>query len=277
MKCTACGAELGANVPQCTFCGAVTTFGLQQQHAAQHQAAQAHAFQLHREYQRAQQKQFDANRSLKRTADASLYWGIGGLVACCFFIPSAIAMVLGVRARKMARRYDLVIPTNATIGLVLGSVGIGFGLFMIGIVIVQNHERESTLAEIETQLAGKLERATIDQPTACLLAKRSLLKGEFNNSDTPPDDFDCDGALTLDGDSGVLEDVKFTRSSTRFTVRACLKRGARWSVSGFRQNNACSDPDDTSKTSAMGSATGSASETTDTAPTNAPAPSGSSK
>lgn len=275
MKCTACGAQLGANVPQCTFCGVVTPFGLQQQHAAQQQAAQAHAFQLHREYQEAQQKQLDANRSLKRTADASLYWGIGGIVACCFFVPSAIAMVLGLRARKMARRYDLVIPTNATMGLVLGSVGIAFGLFMVGLVIVQNYEREATLAEIETQLAGKLERTTIDQPTACLLAKRSLLKGEFKNSDTPPDNFDCDGALSVDGNSAVLEDVKFTRSSTRFTVRACLKRGARWSVSGFRENNACSDLDDTAKANTPGVGTSPAAEASaqpSLSPTEAPLP-----
>jgi hypothetical protein len=245
MKCAACGAILGASQANCAFCGALTPFGREQQHLAQQHAAHAHAFHLHRHHQHESDKRGEATRSLKRTSDASMYWGIAGWVLCCAFIPSLVAIVLGVRARKMAHRYDLVIPTTATLGLVFGALGLisGAGLIIIG--VVQNHQRDAEIAEIDGKLEGRLEAAVIDQPTACLLAKRSLLKGEFQEKDGSLDSFDCDGKLTVSGDEAVLENLRFSRSSSdRNTVRVCLARGARWSVAGFRRNASCREADD---------------------------------
>lgn len=92
-------------------------------------------------------------------------------------------------------------------------------------------------------LEGKLEAAALTQDTACLLARRSLLKGEFRGEDRALDRFDCDGKLTLDGDRAVLEDVRFSRSDAHETVRVCLSRGARWRVEGFRTSARCDEPE----------------------------------
>jgi hypothetical protein len=241
MKCAACGAQLGPVEVACSFCGVVTPFGLQQQQLLQHQAAQAHAFHAHREHEQTQRKQHEASVALKRGADAALFWGIGGLVGCFCFIPSVVAIVLGFRSRTMARRYNLVIPTNATLGLVLGAVGILGGAGLITIGVVEDMRRDSSLSEIEQQLEGKLQRPTIDQASACLLVRRSLLKGEYKDSNSTVDGFSCDGKLTLQGDKGVLDDVRFKRSSERHVVRACLTRGERWTVGSFRDGNASCD------------------------------------
>lgn len=244
MKCEACGAVLGPSQPSCSFCGTITPFGVQQQHLQHQQAAHAHAFQLHQQQQQEAYKRNEAQRSLKRTADAALYWGIGGWVACCSFIPSVVAIVLGLRARKMARLYDLVIPTSSTLGLVFGTLGILSGAGLITLGVVTDMQRDEELESIDAALEGKLEQATISQPTACLLAKKSLLKGEFKGSSTMPESFDCDGKLTVQGEKAVLEDLRFERSNAHERVRVCFERGARWRVTGFRQFASCDEADD---------------------------------
>jgi hypothetical protein len=244
MKCEACGAVLGPSQPTCSFCGAITPFGVHQQHLQQQHAAHAHAFQLQREHQEGEQKRAEAQREVKRAADASLYWGIGGLLFCCAFIPSVMAIVFGLRARKLARRRDLVIPTNSTLGLAFGAVGVLAGAGIITIGIVENVKRDAEIESIDAKLEGKLEQAALTQPTACLLAKRSLLKGEFKDSNSAPDTFDCDGKLTVTGEKAVLEDLRFKRSSTQERVRVCFEHGARWRVTGFRQDASCDQAED---------------------------------
>lgn len=166
------------------------------------------------------------------------------MLFCCAFIPSVMAIVFGLRARKLARRRDLVIPTNSTLGLAFGAVGVLAGAGLITIGIVENMKRDAEIESIDAKLEGKLEQAELTQPTACLLAKRSLLKGEFKGSNSAPDTFDCDGKLTVKGEKAVLEDLRFKRSSTQEKVRVCLERGARWRVTGFRQDASCEEADD---------------------------------
>lgn len=236
MKCTACGAQLGPTVVTCTYCGATTPFGIQHQQVHHHHAAHAHAVRLQAERDAAERKQQDAARSLKRTSDAAMFWGIGGLVLCCLLVPGAIAVVLGLRARKMGHKYDLVIPTSATLGLVLGLLGVLCGASFIAFTVVRGLQRDSEIAEIEQRLSGRLEQPALAHDQACLLAKRSLLLGEYHNSDNV-DLFDCDGKLTVQGEQATLDDVRFRLSSTRHTVRVCFERGARWRVTGFRDGD----------------------------------------
>jgi hypothetical protein len=243
MNCTACGAAIGPSQPKCSYCGALTPFGQQQQALQQQQVAQAQALELHRDQQEREQKRATAMRSIKRTADASMYWGIAGWVLCCFFVPSFVALVLAVRARRMARRYDLVIPTTATLGLVFGGLGLASGVGLITIGVVEDYRKSVAIEQLDQQLEGKLEAHELTQPTACLLAKRSLLKGEFQGEDRSLDTFDCDGKLTLTGDKGVLEDVRFSHSKDHRTVRVCFAYGARWRVAGFRTASSCDEPE----------------------------------
>jgi hypothetical protein len=126
-----------------------------------------------------------------------------------------------------------------------------FGIISIG--IIEDYKKSAVLEQLDQQLEGKLEARELTQPSACLLAKRSLLKGDFRGEDRALDSFDCDGKLTLDGNEAVLEDVRFSRSQVQHTLRACLSYGARWRVEGFRTEASCDEPESAASAAPSGS------------------------
>src|SRR5690606_17102633 len=80
----------------------------------------------------------------------------------------------------------------------------------------------------------------------CLLTEKRLLSGDFRGSKSV-DDFECDGRLERKDKQATLHDVRFELSGDRLVVKACLSKGERWSTTGFRINNACSEPDDSAE------------------------------
>ncbi len=246
MKCPSCGARLGPADPRCSYCGIVTAYGAQleqqrQQHAAYHQAAAAH-----HDHAQQQQRLADAKASLAKTARHSLWWSVGGLIACCAFVPSVIGVALGLRARKMASKYNLVLPVQATAGLLLGLFGVTEGIGVIGIAVVQSAQREERLSQLEQALGTRATAKDLEQEVACMLTEKRLLMGGFRDKQTI-DDFECDGQVEQKDKQATLFDVRFELSSERFVVKACLSKGERWSTTGFRLDNECSEPDDTAE------------------------------
>ncbi len=278
MKCPACGALLGATDPRCSYCGTVTPYGAQLEHQRQHQAAQLEAVRAHNEQSRQQKVLADARMSLARTSRHALYWSLGGLVLCCAFVPSVVGIVMGFRARKMARKYQLVLPVQATAGLVLGFVGVLAGAGLITIGIIEGEKREERLAAISKELGDRADARELQHPVACLLAEKRLLQGGYQG-DKSVDDFECDGKLEQTGDTATLHDVRFERGGSLIALKACLVRGARWSTESFRRDAACDEADDTSDDTAAsrtgntkgraddkGSATGESTTPHSTAP-----------
>ena len=254
MQCGACGGQIGEAELRCPFCGVATQAGALAA-AAQRQQEAYHAA-LHAQYQHHQEQQRfgQAQQALKRTANWSLYWGLAGMLFCCAFVPSLIAVVLGVRARRVAREHRLVVPTAGTVGLVLGSLGLVLGLAMVAIGVVEKLKKNERIESIEAELEGKLEGIGLKHEHACLLAELRLRKGDFRDSDNV-EDIDCSGRLIApdptasydpkDPPQAVLEGLRFEQSSKHFTVRACFEHGARWRVTGFRLKAGCDEPDDT--------------------------------
>ncbi|MEN9581437.1 MAG: hypothetical protein RJA70_4446 [Pseudomonadota bacterium] len=256
MHCGSCGAQVSAQHLNCPYCGVMTPLGQQQQYYQQHHQAHLETLERHQELQDEARRLADARASVTRTANFSLYWGVGGLLGCFCLVPSLIALVLGLRARKLSKKYALVLPLNATLGPVLGLIGLLFGTLVIGIAVHAERTRAAQIAALEARL-GDLSQTKLQHATACDLAQRRLLTEGFAGS-TNIEDFECDGKLLQDGTSATLEAIRLKTGSDHHTVRACLEYGARWSVSGFRKQALCSQPDDTTPGQASRAATGTA-------------------
>ncbi len=273
MKCPACGAQLGATDPTCTYCGKVTAYGAHLDQQRQHHEAHLEAVRTHHERAEQHQRQAEARASLARTSRHALIWSLAGLVLCCAFVPSAVAVVLGFRARKMAHKYSLVLPVHATAGLALGVVGVLAGAAVITVGIVTNAQREERLEAITVELGNRAAATQLEQPVACLLAERRLLQGGYQN-DKIVDDFECDGKLEQSGDRATLHDVRFVRSGSPIVLEACLVRGARWTTRDFRTTGSCDAPEDgsnaTTTATSPGAVAPSAPGDGPGAPTNSP-------
>jgi hypothetical protein len=190
----------------------------------------------------------EAKASLARTAKHSFFWSLGGLLACCLFIPSTVGVVLSLRARKMASKYRLVLPLHATLGLALGSIGILAGAGLVTIAVVGEMRRSERVEAITKLLGDTAEQSELTHASACLLAELRLLRGGFRDNDNV-DGFECDGQLKRTEHSAELLGIRFEQSSEPFVATACLERGQRWAVVGFRLKARCSDPDDTAEPS----------------------------
>lgn len=241
MRCAACGAGIAATDSVCPFCGQMTPHGAwQAQQQQQHAHAQA-AYELHREHVETLGRAEAAKRDLQQASTRALYWSIGGLVLCCGFIPSAVGLVLALKARSTARENDLEVPNTATTALVLALVGVLLGLGIVTIAVVDAQKRSARLEEIERLLGDGPKNPKLEQKTACLLAERRLLTEGWETNKSF-NDFECDGALQQTGERAVLKDLRFESSQTRIVVSACLQKGERWSVGSFSKNQ-CVEPE----------------------------------
>jgi len=246
-KCQQCGAALAPGATQCGYCGAVTALAhdlSQQAHAQQqHFAYQQHQAALHHQVAR----QHEAKASIDRTALHSLIWSALGLLCCLIPIFGIVGIVMALRARKMARKYGLVIPVTATLGLVLGMLSLLASVFSYTFIVFQEIKRAERIEVLESKVATSAAAEQLATETACQLAELRLLKdGIGSASGGSVEEFECAGKVQQHGDSAVLDDFSFHRSNYgRHHVKVCYRRGARWSAAGFRVTHTCDEPDDT--------------------------------
>lgn len=263
MKCHACGAVLGSTQPACPFCGITTPYGAHLEHQAKQHALNIDLLKQQQEHASDQQRRDEAKRSLDRTSKLSLIWSIAGLVMCCMFVPSVVALVFGTRARKMAHKYQLVLPTSATAGLFLGLIGLVGGVGLIWIGVTEDRARTQRIAAIDRELGDRARMPTLEHAVACLLAEKRLQQGAFRGTGSI-DAFECDGKLEQTSDHATLRNLRFTKSNDNFVVKVCLEKGERWSVSGFRLNATCNEPDDTAAPKTSATSTRDSPTATDT-------------
>jgi sRNA-binding protein len=232
MRCAACGAGIAATDSNCPYCGQMTPHGAWQAQAQQHHAHAQAAYEAQREQAEQFERAAAAKRDVQQSATRALYWSLGGLVGCFCFVPSIVAVVLALKARKAAQENEFEVPTSATTALVLGLVGVVMGIGLITIGVVQDQKRSARVEAIEKQLGDSARSSPLAQLTACLLAEKRLLTEGWDGSKTI-DEVECDGRLQQTGDRAVLSGLRFEQSQKRIVLAACLQKGERWSVAGF--------------------------------------------
>lgn len=244
--CQQCGATLTPGATQCGYCGATTQLGhelTRQAHAQQqHIAYQQHQVALQHQVAR----QHEAQASIARTALHSLVWSSLGLLCCLIPLFGIVGIVMALRARKMAKKYGLVIPTTATLGLVVGIVSLLASVFSYTFIVFQEIKRADRIEALESKLATPALAEQLTPEAACQLAELRLLKDGIGDvSGGSVEDFECTGKLQQEGDTAVLDDYAFQASSKgRAHVKVCYRKGTRWTATGFRKTAGCSEPDD---------------------------------
>jgi hypothetical protein len=120
VQCQRCGAALDLAAVNCPYCKTLTAHGyaIEQQRVAQSWHAQASA-----DFAR-QNERLRTEEEIKKQANTAMIVGIVGLVLCCSPLTIA-ALVLSLRAKANARRYGIMAPSSATVGLVIGIFGVG--------------------------------------------------------------------------------------------------------------------------------------------------------
>lgn len=245
--CQQCGAALAPGATQCVYCGAITPLAhdlSRQAHAQQQQLAyQQHQVALQQQVAR----QHEAKASIDRTALHSLLWSALGLLCCLIPLFGIVGIVMALRARKMARKYGLVIPATATLGLVLGVFSLLASVFSYTFIVLQEIKRADRIDLLESKVGTAVLSERLTPETACHLAELRLLKDGIGSvSGGSLEEFECTGKLQQDGDSAVLDDYSFHWTSHgRHRIKVCYRRGTRWTATGFRAAKTCSEPDDT--------------------------------
>jgi hypothetical protein len=241
VTCNRCGAELPLDAWECPYCRTVTAHGFARREA------EAAAFRAQAEADRARDHAFasaqraEAERSLQRSSRHALLWSLGGFFLCCSPL-ALVGLVLGFRSRALARRVGLVIPTTATLGIVLAVIQMLVFTAAIGFGIHAERQVDARLETLERELGTKPEQPMLSQPTACGLAERFLLQnGHGEHSGTSIERLRCDGALTQTAGTAALAALEFEAGTEKVRANACFSRGARWSVTAI-QERSCSEP-----------------------------------
>lgn len=246
MKCPSCGASIVDDSLTCAYCNQPTPAALAARQAeADAVRAREAAEDAHDLAQDAKRIE-TARKSVSSSGTWSVLWSVVGFLTCIIPVLSIVGILMSVRARRLARQFDLVVPSSVTAGGILGGVGLGFGVifWIIGSVgIIEVSKRKDTLRE--TIAAGDTKEQ-LDAPTACALAEYGLLtEGWAKHRGTSIDDFTCTGRVTQNGDLAEIDDVVFHSSSTsRWDLKACFKRGTRWSLKGFRETKGCDEEEE---------------------------------
>jgi hypothetical protein len=242
MKCQQCGAMIDPTVHACPFCKITTAAGVEARKREEWDAQQRAQWEA---AQGAQQAAVGA-RQLDSTATWSLVCAGLGIVSCCTPF-SIVGLVQGIRARGMAQRFRVPLPTKATIGLVLSIFSSVWSVSWITYGIIQSHYDQEAATErseaLQKRVAEKATQATLEHNTACALAEiYALQTGYSGHPGSSLDHFECVGKLRNAPDAAELQTFRFKSGSSakRYAVNACFKKGARWYVTELRAD-ACPD------------------------------------
>ncbi len=243
MKCPACGASIVDDALVCAYCNQPTPAALEARRAEAEAERQREAAEDAHERAQDAKRLDNARRSVKSSGTWSVLWSVMGLLTCIVPVMSIVGLLMSVRARRLAREHDIVVPSSVSAGGVLGGVGLGLGVvfWIIGSVgIIEVSNRKDVL--VETIAAGDTAEQ-LDATTACALAEYALLtEGWVGKRGASIDDYACTGRVTQDGDFAQIDDVVFhTSTDTRWDLTACFKRGTKWSLKGFRQTKGCDE------------------------------------
>jgi hypothetical protein len=195
----------------------------------QQQALHLRAHEVYAQHAQAQQLLAEQKAALEKTARQALIWSVAGLVFCCTLLPSVVGLVLSLRARRLAQQSSLVLPTSATLALLLSGLGLLLGVVTLVFGALDERRRSERIAAIDTQLGQTHAAGVLSHMTACLLTERRLLSDGYADSRSL-DAFECDGRLEHSGDRARLESVRVELGSNKYALDVCFERAERWRV-----------------------------------------------
>jgi hypothetical protein len=234
VKCAQCGALIDPLAHTCQYCRFTTPAGVAAHQRAEYEQRAQAQYQAHAQYQH----QVVEQRRASGAANQALIWSIVGIVLCC--TPLAIVgVVMGARARGMATRAGLPVPTTATAGLALGVFGVlsslAFVIYMVVDIGRKTERRDARVAELEARLGDRPSAETLEHDTACGLAEVYVLRnGWGGTSGEYLQRFDCAGKLIPGEERAELDDLRFEGSTESFRANVCFRRGAKWYVTELR-------------------------------------------
>jgi hypothetical protein len=236
VTCERCGAALDTQAQSCPYCGTQTAFGLRV--AADQAAFAQHAAQVTRARQEDERRA--AAEPLRKKSLYALVCSLLGTLFCCVPL-TVLGVVLGLRAKALARQHQLVAPVSSTAAVVLGAFGALLFVVVVALFFLDQHRHEQRVEQLSRAIERAAGAATLDQRTACTLAEhRLLVDGWQDKPGLSISDFECAGKVEQDGDRAVLRDVRFRASpDPRTSVKVCLSRGTRWSVAEVRAAGEC--------------------------------------
>ncbi len=101
---------------------------------------------------------------------------------------------------------------------------------------------DARIAQLETSIGPRAKAPTLEHDVACALAEIHTRKSGFESQrGSSLDHFECVGRLSGGASEAQLENFRFTKSTTKFDVNVCFKRGAQWFVQDV-QRDACARP-----------------------------------
>lgn len=237
-RCQNCGATAPPNTPACPYCRATTEYGSQLRNASvatetYKQQAQAQ-LEVHHDWQKQKQRR----EAFERAATYSLITSLVGLVTCFLPIAPIIAVVLAIKAMRLASQHGFTRPTRAVFGMILGIAGFALGVAGIGWFFADMARQDEALEELRAKVRKGAARKKLDKKTACRLAKIDIIESpDYGIYDQ--DGADCRGRLKREGDQAVLPGVRISSVPAK-TVVACLQRNdGRWVIHSLRDDENC--------------------------------------
>lgn len=240
-KCPNCSAPLKEEIERCTFCGSLTTHGLEAKQARAAQEEHERRSAAQRSVEEAAAARSRAQPEVDQAGKWALLSSIIGTVVCCMVpIGPVMGIVFGLRARKLAQEHGLPNPSAASAGLTVGALGIVLSVVMWVAVAVVAVKENSQREHLKRQLAS-VTNAELDLKTACALAELELMDAQYEGF-TALEAFDCVATADVeqDGETALLRDAHFANGGQKIPVFACLRFHTKWTVQQVRGDDDCS-------------------------------------
>lgn len=238
IPCYNCGAKIGPTAPGCPYCGATTAHGQQLEQAAVAQSA--HHLQAQRQLKLTQQMERDRQRkqAMESAATFALISGLLGFVTCCLPLGPVLGIIMGLKARRLARETGFARPMRGTVGLVCGVIGLlgaaaGWAWF-----ISDQITKDQDIEALKAATADLAEERELSEEGACKLVQLELLEGS-SYTIYRASKVKCKGGLKRDGERAVLSDVRILKTKV-ITVKGCLAwNGKIWVVKKTPRRGDC--------------------------------------
>lgn len=236
--CAQCGASIDPLALACPFCKRTTPAGVADRQRYEHAAAAQASYEAY-----ARQQQFVAAQTmLASTSTQSLVGALMSFAVCCLPV-SVFAIVQGVRARGMAAKLGVPVPSKAVAGLVLGIVAslTSTSIYVWSGITAQQDKEESEvrIAVLEKQIGPRAGSPVLERSVACGLAEIHARRTGWDGKSGPSlHTYVCDGRLERTSETSVdLEDFRFSFGSTAhpYDVHVCFVRGAKWYVKKMQE------------------------------------------